>query len=156
MLDKIKAIFSDPAGPAKAGATAGFGAQEHAVAALLVEAARMDDQFDAEEHATIARHLRERFELDVDAAERLLQTAEDEVAEAVEVYTFTRTVKDSVDHDERVAILQMLWEVAYSDGELHDYEANLMRRLTGLLHVSDRENGRARKAALARLGVEDD
>jgi len=154
MLDKIKAIFSDPSGPAHEGAEAGFEPLEHAVAVLLVEAARMDDQFDAEEHAAIAEHLRERFELDADAAERLLRTAEDEVAHAVEVYSFTRTVKDRVDHEERVQILRMLWEVAYSDGELHDYEANLMRRLTGLLHVSDRENGEARKAALARLGMD--
>ncbi|SDG10879.1 Uncharacterized conserved protein, tellurite resistance protein B (TerB) family [Limimonas halophila] len=152
MFDKIKAIFTDPAGPAR-GEGIRFDPLQHAVAALLVEAARMDDHFDADEHATVARHLRERFELDEATAEHLVETAEAEADRAVEVYSFTRTVKDNVDHDERVAILQMLWEVAYSDGELHDYEANLMRRLTGLLHVSDQENGQARKAALARLGL---
>ena len=47
----------------------------------------------------------------------------------------------------------MLWEVAYADGELHDYEANLMRRVTGLLFVSDQESGEARKRALERLGL---
>ena len=47
----------------------------------------------------------------------------------------------------------MLWEVAYMDGELHDMEASLMRRLAGLLYVSDKENGLARKAARERLGI---
>ena len=47
--------------------------------------------------------------------------------------------------------MEMLWEVAYADGELHDYEASLIRRVTGLLHVSDRDSGAARKRALDRL-----
>ena len=48
----------------------------------------------------------------------------------------------------------MLWEVVYADGELHDYEASLLRRIAGLLYVPDRESGEARKRVLARLGVE--
>ena len=44
-------------------------------------------------------------------------------------------------------MMEMLWEVAYADGELHDYEANLMRQVTGLLYVTDRESGDARKRA---------
>jgi uncharacterized tellurite resistance protein B-like protein len=48
----------------------------------------------------------------------------------------------------------MLWEVAYADGTLHDYEASLLRRITGLLYVSDRESGEARKRVLARLGLQ--
>jgi len=50
-------------------------------------------------------------------------------------------------------VIEMLWEVAYADGQLHDYEANLLRRITGLLYVSDRESGEARKRVLARLGL---
>jgi uncharacterized tellurite resistance protein B-like protein len=50
-----------------------------------------------------------------------------------------------------VDLIEMVWEVAYADGELHDYEANLLRRLGGLLYVSDRERGEARKRVLARL-----
>jgi uncharacterized tellurite resistance protein B-like protein len=48
----------------------------------------------------------------------------------------------------------MMWEVAYADGALHDYEASLLRRVTGLLYVSDRESGEARKRVLARLGLQ--
>jgi uncharacterized tellurite resistance protein B-like protein len=45
----------------------------------------------------------------------------------------------------------MLWEVAYADGQLHDYEASLLRRIAGLIYVGDRESGEARKRVLARL-----
>ena len=51
-----------------------------------------------------------------------------------------------------VMLMEMLWEVVYADGELHDYEANLLRRTAGLLHVSDQESGAARKRVLARMG----
>jgi uncharacterized tellurite resistance protein B-like protein len=51
--------------------------------------------------------------------------------------------------------MEMLWEIVYSDGELHDFEATLMRRLAGLLYVDDRESGSARKRALEKLGVVD-
>ena len=53
--------------------------------------------------------------------------------------------------EERIELIEMIWEVVYADGELHDYEANLLRRLGGLLYVSDRERGDARKRVLARL-----
>jgi uncharacterized tellurite resistance protein B-like protein len=48
----------------------------------------------------------------------------------------------------------VVWEVAYADGSLHDYEASVLRRITGLLYVSDRESGEARKRVLARLGLQ--
>jgi len=83
----------------------------------------------------------------------LIEEAEATVADANELYTLARTVKDGVDIDERTAIIEMLWEVAYADGEVHDYEANLVRRLAGLLYVSDRDSGEARKRVVAKLGL---
>jgi uncharacterized tellurite resistance protein B-like protein len=151
MLDRIKAILRDRP---VASETGGFDQLQIAVAVLLIEAARMDNEFDADERAAIAKLLQRRFELDADAAAKLLAQAETQAEDSVEFYTFTRTVKDSFEHEDRVEFMQMLWEVAYADGELHDHEANLMRRVTGLMHVTDRESGEARKRALRQLGYE--
>lgn len=151
MLDRIKTLLGERAESAD---QSGFDSLHLAVAVLLVEAARMDSEFDAEEHRTVSGLLARRFELDESAAERLLATAEGKADDSVELYGFTRTIKDAFDHDARVEFMQMLWEVAYADGELHDYEANLMRRVAGLVHVSDRESGEARKRALERLGLQ--
>lgn len=151
MWDKLKSLVG--AGSAADGGDDGHDPVSFAVAAVLVEAARMDQHFDEAEHATIARHLAERFDLAETDAHQLVADAEAEVADAAEVYGYTRTIKDAMDADERREVLQMAWEVAYTDGELHSFEANLMRRLAGLLHVGDQENGQARKAALARVNT---
>ena len=140
-------------GGARAPAARPRGGEAHqlAAAALLVEAATMDDSFDAAERATILQLLTGRFGLSAEEGEELLADAEAEVARSNQLYAFTKPIKDALDHEERIEIVEMLWEVAYTDGALHDYEASLIRRVTGLLHVSDRESGAARKRALDRL-----
>ena len=98
--------------------------------------------------------MRARFELTEAEAESLLEIAGDKVANASQLYSFTRVVKDNFDHAERVELMEMLWEVAYADGTLHDLEASLMRRIAGLIYVPDRESGEARKRALSKLGLD--
>jgi len=124
-----------------------------ASAALLVEAAVMDGEFDDAERTTIQALLQNRFELSEAETVELISDAEAAVKDSSELYTLTRTIKNEFEHDERVHMIEMLWEVVYADGELDDYEANLVRRLNGLLHVSDRESGEARKRVLAKLGL---
>lgn len=123
-----------------------------AAAALLVEAAMMDETFDDSERATIERLLTERFDLAAGEVAALVEEARTEVESSNQLFGFTRVVADAFDNEQRVELMGMLWEVAYADGELHDLEASLMRRLAGLLHVSDRDSGRARQAARERLG----
>lgn len=122
-----------------------------AAAALLVEAGRMDNNLDDAERETIARLLRGRFTLSQAESEELMAAASAEVEDAVELYSFARMVKDRFSHDERIELMGMLWEVAYADGQLHDFEASLLRRIAGLIYVSDRESGSARKRAMERL-----
>ena len=154
MLDRIRNLFMDRGGAPAEGAHHSQDELQLAAAALLVEAACMDDDFDSEERATVQRLLAERFGMEASEAGNLVDLAEQKVAESVELFSFVRTVKDRFDHDERVGLMEMLWEVAYADGALHDYEANLLRRLTALIHVRDRESGQARKRALAKLGLQ--
>jgi uncharacterized tellurite resistance protein B-like protein len=71
----------------------------------------------------------------------------------VQWHGFTTAIKDGFEPAERVELIEMLWEVVYADGQLHDYEASLLRRIAGLLYVSDRNSGEARKRVLARLGM---
>lgn len=125
-----------------------------ATAALLIEAAEMDSDFGAEERAKIAELVERRFGLSAEESRELLEAASDTVEQSVEVFGFTREIKNAFSPDERVEMMEMLWEVAYADGALHDLEANLMRRLAGLLHVSDRDSGLARKRVLSRYGLE--
>jgi len=153
VLDRLKTLFGDRD---SAQATPGPGGDplHLATACLLVEAAQMDNDFDAGERAKISELVQRRFGLSAGDSDRLLQAADEKVAQSVEIFGFTREIKDAFSPEERIELMEMLWDVAYVDGELHDLEANLMRRLAGLLHVSDRDSGLARKRVLARRGLE--
>jgi uncharacterized tellurite resistance protein B-like protein len=122
-----------------------------AAAALLIEAASVDGDFDAEERDNIERLLIERFGLDPALAARLMDEAEEAAQESADWHGFTRVLKDAYDEAGRIAIIEMLWEVVESDGRLHDLEASLMRRVPALLYVSDRDNAEARRRAKERL-----
>ena len=95
--------------------------------------------------------MRRKFGLDATEAATLIAQAESTQDDAVEMHRFTRTIKDRFSAAERIEMIEMLWEVVYADGELHPYEANLMRRLGGLLYVSERDRGAARKRVVDRL-----
>ena len=149
LLDRLKSILEPEASHARP-------VQDElhvAAAVLLVEAARMDDEFDPTERARIEALLAQRFGLEADESQALLAQAEQTAAETVEWQGFTQVIKDRLAPAERVSVIEMLWEVVYADGRLHDYEASLLRRITGLLYVSDWESGEARKRVLARLGL---
>lgn len=149
MLDRLKKMFS-------AGETDPHDPGQHtidelhlAAAVLLIETARMDDTIGDDERGVIVDLVRARFELSAEEVSSVVELA-DEVAEnAVELSRFTSRVRDGFDHDERVEMVEMLWRVVYADGVVHDHEANLLRRVAGLLYVSDRESGAARKRVIA-------
>jgi len=149
MIDRIKALINGEATPD------GTVADDvpAAAAALVIEAAMLDGEFDANERRTIAKLLAKRYNLEASEVECLIEQGTEAVAHSADLYGFTRVLKDGLPHEERGWIIEMLWEVAYADGKLHDYEANLVRRIVGLLHVPDRESGAARKRVLERLDI---
>lgn len=147
MLDRILALLN---GAAKEGPARRHDRLHLAAATLLIEAARMDAGAGAEERRRIAELLAARFSLTAEETEALIAEAEEEADQSSQLFAFTREIKDAFDYEERVELIEMLWDVAYADDHLHHLEANLMRRLAGLLHVEDRDSGAARKRVLAR------
>ncbi len=152
MLDRIKTLFAERGGGTANGAGHDADELRLAAAALMVEAAGLDDRFDAAERVRITGLVRGRFGLTEAEAEALLAAAERAADEASQLYRFTRVIKDRFAHDERIEMIEMLWDVVYADGNLHDLEANLLRRIAGLIYVSDRDSGNARKRVLERRG----
>lgn len=124
-----------------------------AAAALLVEVALQDDEFDDREREIIQNILVHDLEVKESKAGQLIEEAREKVAKNVGLYRATSTIRETFDEGERVDLMEMLWEVVLADGEQHHYEANLLRRIAGLIYVSDQESGAARKRALDRLGL---
>ena len=121
------------------------------VAALLIEAAHMDSNFDAGERATIERLLAKRFDLAPEAVHGLIDQAHQKVEYSAQYFPFTSKITKNMSGKQRAEIIEMLWKVAYSDGILDPYEDALVRQIAGLIHVPDRERGLARRRALEKL-----
>lgn len=123
---------------------------ETLVAAILIEAAVIDGQFSERERVVIESLLKNRFDLDLAEINALIDNSKEIAANSVDLYGITKKVNNFFGHQERVELIEMLWEVIQSDGVVQDFEASIMRRLSGLLHVSDKESGEAKKRSLKR------
>ncbi len=115
-----------------------------AAAALLVEAAHIDNALDMHKRAVIDRILERRFKLTPAAARRLVIAAEEISERSAQLFRFTRIINERFSLDQRIELMEMLWEVVYADGTVDALEDTLLRRVGGLLYVPDRERGAAR------------
>jgi uncharacterized tellurite resistance protein B-like protein len=119
-----------------------------AVAALLVEAARMDETFSDSERATIATLLSKRFGLSDHDVSALMERAGKSIGGPTEYYRLTHNINLAMSAKDRAEVIEMLWRVAYADGVLDGREVQLIRQVAGLIDVTDQERMLARKRAL--------
>lgn len=126
-----------------------------AVAALLLEAAAVvDGEFDEHERAVIRQILERRFGLAPQDAQELLAAAIQRVEGSAQWFGFTSTINNRLSRERKIEVIEMLWEVAYADGVLDPLEDSLLRRVGGLIDISDRERGEAKLRVLRRLGLQ--
>ncbi|MFG1360005.1 tellurite resistance TerB family protein [Xanthobacter pseudotagetidis] len=116
-----------------------------AAAALLVHVMSIDGAVTAEEQAILKDILARRFDLSPEDTEALLDLAIAKDAEAVDLYAFTSVLNRALDDEGRRRIVEMMFEVAYADGGLSEFEDNLVWRAAELLNVGSRERTRIRR-----------
>ena len=153
MINRIKSFFVDH--HARTDAADGHHTVDEfhlAAAALLVHAASVDADFHDDERALIIRLIETRLDLSPAEAKALFEAAHTAADRSIQLHGFTHAVKNGFSYDERVGLIEMLWEVVYADGKLDEFEAQLMRRIGGLIYVDDRDRAMARKRVLERLG----
>ena len=125
------------------------------VAILLLEAAHQDDNFDPRERAAIESLLTRHFELSPQECAALMAAGETQAAQMVQLHGHTSQIAARMTPGERIGLIEMLWEVAYADGVLDPEEDLLIRRIAGLIYVTDRERVLARQRVLARKNAQD-
>lgn len=125
-------------------------ALELAFAALLVEAARVDEHYDDKETMIIERALKKRFSLSDADASALRARAEAAQAGANDIQRFTKIAK-AMTRDEKIELIEELWEIVLSDGNRDPYEEMLIRQICGLVYVDDQDSGAARVRVAAKL-----
>lgn len=146
MLQRLKNMFDSPVPQIDDGAELKL-----AAAALLAHAAHLDGNVDNEETATLLGVLQSGFELSAEEASSLLELAMSAQAEANDLYRWTKVINAHYDEAQKTVLVEKLWMIVLADGRLDDYEANLLRRVAGLIHVPDQVAGVARKRAAAAL-----
>jgi len=120
-----------------------------ATCALLLEMAHTDEEFSPAEHALIEDLLENRFNLPPEAIRELMELAQGERQNSLDLYHFARDINENFSIDEKVELLESLWRLVYADGLLDKYEEYLMRQLTKLLRLSHRQMIDAKLKVLA-------
>ncbi|WP_455235446.1 tellurite resistance TerB family protein [Thiogranum longum] len=110
-----------------------------ATAALLFEMASADFHAHPEERVALEQALQKTFTLSESETRELVQLAEREAQESVSLYQFTGLINQHFSPDEKIQVVEMLWQVAYADGRLDRYEEALVRKIADLIHVPHRE-----------------
>lgn len=116
-----------------------------ALTALLVRAARADNDYAPEERKRIDRITENRYDLNPEQAKKLRADAEILEAEAPDTVRFTRAVKDAVPYEHRLGVVEALWEVVLTDGARADEENAFLRLVSNLLGVTDADSNIARR-----------
>ncbi len=146
MFNALKTLFDDLTGGAKP--PEGFGDNDVrvATAALMVHVATLDGTLSAEEREKLHGLLKTRFKLSDAETSELIDAAVEADREAVDFYRFTSLLMRNLDEEQRRRIVAMMWELAYTDGNISEFEDNVMWRVADLLGVSNRERIELRRA----------
>ena len=115
---------------------------------LMIEAAYTDGQIDASELNKIKLSLINIFSEDPKEVDLVLEKAEENKNNSKSLHHYTSFINKNFDDKKKILLIETLWEIVLSDGEVHDFESNLIRRLAGLLYISDVDSGNAKKRAL--------
>ena len=110
------------------------------IASLLIHAARIDENYTDIERKIITKAIIDLNKLSLDKAKQILNDAEKKEEESNQIVEFTREIK-KYPIEFRLKIIEIIWKIVYSDGKNDSYESNLIRRICGLLYVSDKDNG---------------
>ena len=107
-----------------------------AAAALMLEVMRVDNQEHSEELDTILVALREKFNLGEAEARGLVENANGELDRSTDYHQFTSLMHRHLDREEKVRVLEYLWQIAYADNVLDKYEEHAIRKVADLLYLS--------------------
>ncbi len=118
---------------------------------LMIEAAYTDGQIDEIEINKIKLTLINIFEEDPKEVDLILEKALKNKNNTKSLHYYTSLINKNFSDYKKLLLIEALWEIVLSDGEIHDYETNLIRRLSGLLYISDVSSGNARKRALDKI-----
>jgi uncharacterized tellurite resistance protein B-like protein len=144
MLNKIKQLFSTMSESQSS-------ISEHdlktAVAALLIEVMRADDELQDDEQQTLNETLKKYFSLNEEEVQELVASASQSLDDAIDYFQFSKQINAQCSAEQRIDIIELLWRLAYADGNLDKHEEMVIRRVASLLYVTHEDFIAAKLAA---------
>jgi len=158
MLDGLRQFIADIVAPQAQDRAFGDSDYRLAATALLVHVVSLDGQPTQAEQSKLHNLIESHFGLDRGTADRLIADATQVEGEAVDLYHFTSVIMRSLDEADRKRIVQMMWELVYADGQVTEFEDNVVWRASDLLGISQRDRIDLKHAVADRAGgqVKDD
>jgi uncharacterized tellurite resistance protein B-like protein len=151
MLDGLRQFIADVVSP-EAPPSRAFDDNDYRLAAtaLLVHVISLDGEPSATEQRKLHSLIESRFNLDPGTADRLIASATRVEGDAVDLYHFTSVIMRQVDDAGRLKIVEMMWEIAYADGAVSEFEDNVVWRAADLLGISSRDRIELKHQVAAR------
>ena len=139
MFESLKKFINDTVGQPER--TTGFADDDYrlATAALLIHVANVDGAIDPPERQRLRQVIEDQFGLSAGDTTRLIERAEQSDKESVDFFHFTNVLKRALDDDGRHKIIEMMWDVVFADGDVTEFEENVVWRIAALLGVSNRD-----------------
>jgi uncharacterized tellurite resistance protein B-like protein len=137
MIDIVKRFFggSTPGNSASANQQTAHDVRV-AVCALCIEIARIDEKFTPQELDTLLSILKDKYQLSGDHAQALMDAADRELEDSVDLWQFAQLINENYSIDEKIEIIEILWKIVYVDGKMDEHEHYLMNKLSNLLRLS--------------------
>jgi uncharacterized tellurite resistance protein B-like protein len=110
-----------------------------ATCAVLLEMAKIDNEFSEEEQESLISILKKRYGLSNEDTEELIQASNEELEGSIDLWRFTNLINRSYAIDEKLEIIRTVWEIAYADGKLDEHEDYLLHKLAELLHLTHKQ-----------------
>jgi uncharacterized tellurite resistance protein B-like protein len=153
MLDGLRQFIADVVAPNSPARSLGEAGYRLAATALLIHVVSLDGEPTEAEARKLHSLIESHFALDRGSADRLIAAATRVEGEAVDLYHFTSVIMREVDQTGRLRIVEMMWELVYADGEVSEFEDNVVWRAADLLGISSRDRIELKHRVAAARGV---
>ena len=146
MFDKLKSIFDKKIEEE----SDQFDTVQIAISTLMIQTAVYDGIFDEQEKSEILELIQKYFNFNEEQKLSLFKIAMKVNDNSNDMQQFTRVLNDNLSEEEKLNIIEMLWKIIISDGHIDDYENALIRKISGLLYISDRDVGQIKKKLITQ------
>ncbi len=152
MLDALKKFFKGLSGEQEQAGQLSEDEERLAVAALMFHIITVDGEIGQQELDKLKCVLQQRYELSEEDTQKLMDRARERDEDSVDLYGFTSVLKRKLEPEQRLKVIEVLWEMGFADGAVHEFEDNTIWRVAELLGVSSRDRMELKQKVAQRQG----